>query len=283
MAYILRRRRLGAGSCRGITAASQTGLIYANNYDPLPAGHELVIRWGCTSEVGVRDVLNTSKAIHLVSNKTEFRKLLEVGKLCSPSWFSLEDFARDCEYVDGDVMFPCIVRPETHAQGRNLHVCNNIAELKVALNKCRNPYINKLINKVVEYRIFVIQGRVGWVAQKTPGNPEDVAWNVARGGRFDNVRFDDWPLRSIKVAIEAMALSGLDFGGVDVMEDANGKPYVLEINSAPSHTSEYRMSCTAKCFDHVIKFGKATIPLIKEKGKYLKFIHPAIDAKAKLL
>jgi hypothetical protein len=77
-------------------------------------------------------------------------------------------------------------------------------------------------------------------------------------------------------------MSKLDFGGVDVMVDAKGNCYVLEINSAPSQTSPYRQSCVAKAFDYMIEKGKDRIGLVEEKGGYLKFIHPAIDEKAKL-
>jgi glutathione synthase/RimK-type ligase-like ATP-grasp enzyme len=120
------------------------------------------------------------------------------------------------------------------------------------------------------------------VAQKTPGNADDIAWNVAQGGRFDNVRWDDWPLKAVRIAIEGFNLSDLDFGGVDVMVDGEGEAYILEINSAPSLTSEYRQTCFAKAFDYIIQRGKERIPLTKERGGYLKFIHPAINDRAKM-
>jgi glutathione synthase/RimK-type ligase-like ATP-grasp enzyme len=143
-------------------------------------------------------------------------------------------------------------------------------------------YINEYIPKVAEYRVFCAQGRAVWVAQKTPGNPDDVAWNVAKGGRFDNVRWGDWPISVVDVAIKAHNISRLDFGGVDVMVDGDGKCYVLEINSAPSQTSPYRQSCVAKVFDWMVKDDRRkTIPVPDVPGRYLKYIHPAIDSKAK--
>ena len=81
--------------------------------------------------------------------------------------------------------------------------------------------------------------------------------------------------------IEAFKLSGLDFGGVDVMVDGEGNVSILEINSAPSLTSPYRQSCMAKAFDYIVEHGKEEIPLIEGRGGYLKFIHPAITSKAK--
>ena len=117
-----------------------------------------------------------------------------------------------------------------------------------------------------------------------PGaDPKALAWNVARGGRFDNVRWNDWPLKAVRVAIEAFNLSDLDFGGVDVMVDGDNNAYVIEINSAPSLTSPYRQECMAKAFDYILENGKERIPLIKERGGYTKFIHPAITDKAKMV
>jgi glutathione synthase/RimK-type ligase-like ATP-grasp enzyme len=125
-------------------------------------------------------------------------------------------------------------------------------------------------------------GRAVWVAEKTPANKADIAWNVAKGGRFDNVRWSNWPLKAVKIAIKAFNLSNLDFGGVDVMVDAQGDVTVLEINSAPSLTSPYRQECMAKAFDYTLEHGKERMPLTEEDGQYLKFIHPALDNKAKM-
>ena len=132
---------------------------------------------------------------------------------------------------------------------------------------------------MAEYRVAVVQGRAAWVARKTPGNPEDVAWNVARGGRFDNVRWDEWPLKVVKIAIQAFNLTELDFGGVDVMVDREGECYVLEINSAPSLTSPYRQRCMAKCFDYMVEHPER-ISVPEQRGGYRKFIHPALRDNA---
>jgi glutathione synthase/RimK-type ligase-like ATP-grasp enzyme len=157
-------------------------------------------------------------------------------------------------------------------------VCETIPELRVACNKygAGNYYISEYIPKVAEYRVFIVSGRVVWVAKKTPANPDAVAWNVAKGGRFDNVRWDEWPLKAIRISREAFLMSGLDFGGVDVMIDKDNNVHVLEINSAPSQTSPYRQECTAKAFDYIVNNGKAFLPVVEQRGGYDKFIHPAI-------
>lgn len=280
MAVILRRRKLGFTSCREIARQMSNNCAVLRN-DRAAAqislaanGNNYVFRWGCTALVpNEAKVVNTVKAIQRVNNKTGFRRILNEHGLCPKTWFNILELPQDGG--------PYVVRPRVHAQGRNLHVANNNYEANEAAYLCgEGYYISELINKVAEYRVFVAQGRVVWVAQKTPGNPDDIAWNVAHGGRFDNVRFGEWPLRVVKCAVEGFNLSGLDFGGVDVMVDADGRPYILEINSAPSQTSPYRQSCVAKVFDYIIENGKGNIPLTEARGGWRKFIHPAVSDEA---
>ena len=272
MAYLLRRKKLGRTSCREIAAKSQRGILAFRNDQKLPADN-LVFRWGCVSNVpGNPTVINSARAIHIVSDKPGFRKLLMPDKLCPKTWFGLGEA----------ITYPCVVRPQFHHQGRQLYVCHNHQELVNATNRAGHGwYASELIKKVAEYRVFVVSGRAVCVARKHPGNPDQVAWNVFQGGRFENVRWDEWPLKAVKNSIAAFKLSGLDFGGVDVMVDAAGNTFILEINSAPSLTSPYRQECFAKAFDYITRNGKNEIPLIEAKGGYTKFIHPAINQNAR--
>lgn len=284
---MLRRRKLGRGSCKGIKQFSTKIDGVVRNDKPFPNDTSLVIRWGTTSNVPCRDVVNTAEAIHRVGDKAGFRRVLMndyetqrrimniAQPLCPTTIFDGDDPPLE------DHAYPLVVRPQTHSQGRNVHLVRTVHEMALATQQCgAGWYASQFIEKVSEYRVTFVQGRVCWVAKKTPGNPQDVAWNVARGGRFDNVRFDDWPLKAIRISLEAFLLSGLDFGAVDVMLDADGRPYVIEINSAPSQTSPYRQECMAKCFDYLIEHGKAVLPVTAERGGWKKFVHPAISPDA---
>ena len=272
-ARILRRRKLGRTSCRGIAAASETGIRSVRNDTKVNA--DLVFRWGCTSNVDCDTVVNRARAIHLVNDKLGFRKLMDEEDLCPATWTDVEEIP--LEYYEKGI----VVRPATHSRGRNFYVSYQPEEVEARLIDWEG-YASPLIDKLMEFRVFVVQGRVACVAIKTPANPREVAWNVANGGRFDVVSWDNWPLKAVRYSIEAFNLSGLDFGGVDVMVDAQGQPYVLEINSAPSLTSPYRQACMAKCFDYIVLNGKKHIPLVEERGGYTKFIHPAVCDRAKL-
>lgn len=290
---ILRRPKLGRATKHVVEKSQYIDAVIRND-KPLPQDLTLVFRWGTTSNVPCNNVVNTAEAIHRVNDKAGFRRLLmdawdEVQgnspPLCPHTIFSDSDCTFQGNHIQSDegwdMSFPLIVRPRVHAQGKKVFLVNNFEELQTAIAKCGPGwYASEYINKVAEYRVTFVQGRVVWVAKKTPGDPNAIAWNVSQGGRFDNVLWSDWPLRAVRVAREAFVLSGLDFGAVDVMVDAEGRPYVLEINSAPSQTSPYRQECMAKAFDYIVQYGKAAIPVIEEKGGWKKFIHPALTTEA---
>lgn len=273
--YILRRPRLGRTSTPAIARLSTTGITSRRNPRHIPSDCDLVIRWGCTSNVPTRNVINTAVAIHEVNDKVGFRRKLNEAGLCPKTWFDLYNIPSD---------YPFVVRPANHSRGRHLYVCENSDQLRSAIRRCGDGwYASELINKTAEYRVFVAQGRCIAVANKIPGNPEDVGWNVALGGRFENVRWEEWPIKAIKYSIEAFNLSSLDFGGVDVMVDGDGNCYVLEINSAPSLTSPYRQECMTKALDWMVINGKERIPLVEERGGTYKFIHPCLTDSARLV
>jgi len=283
MFYLFRRRKLGNGTCRAIQQYLKTNhnvdSIILRNDQPAPVFTEddVLLRWGCTTQVlGKYQTLNKANAINLTNNKSYFRNLLQAkySTIVPKTWFHLEE---------KNISYPCIVRKYKHAQGKDLWLCNNQEELKTVIYSNINQYLNEdyyiseYIPKVKEYRVCFIQGRVAWVAEKIPKEPDAIAWNVAQGSKFINVRWKNWPLHVLETALIAHKESGLYLSGVDIMVDVENKPYILEVNSAPSHTSPYRQLSTAKCIGWSIKNNIFTaLPLNTEYNKYMKYIHPGL-------
>lgn len=286
---ILRRKTLGNGTGIGLImeANKHDASVCVARYDLVKINPETqyVVRWGCTAQIpeGPK-VINKSAAISVVGNKLEFRRTLSkfTPDIVPKTWFN-KDVA--------NITYPCIVRPDKHAQGRKLHVCNNYAELSAACARYPKYYISEVITKAKEYRVYVVSGRVACVAEKIPADPKAIAWNSALGSTFVNVRWDDWPIAACRAAVKAWEQSGLDFGGVDVMICAKtDTPYVIEINSAPSLPLRekgekaggptYRHECMFKALNHIIKNGQDQIPLGKTKG-WRSVVHPAVYPKAK--
>lgn len=278
-AIILRRRKLGRGSANGIKQFSRTGIIPVRhwvNADWRNVSHEnsIVFRWGCVASLPngmLATVVNTAAAIHWCADKKQGRLDMQEAGVPVPKSWTAEEFELAIErneFNDGSLF---VSRPGVHAQGRNLS-CNIASDVVL----WAGGYVSRFIDKEHEYRVFVCQNRAVWVAKKTPGNPEDVAWNVAAGGRFDNVRWGEWPMAVIRAAMQAAKVSGTDFCGVDVMVDSDGRAYVLEVNSAPSQTSPYRQECVAKAFDYIVEKGKDHFDDPDSYSNWKKVIHPAV-------
>lgn len=275
MFYILRRKKLGKGSCTKIAQQSSNNIkIIRNDFIELIPPEATVLRWGCVSPLTnkIKETLNKSLQISFVNNKMEFRKeiQLEFHNIVPKTWFNC---------FDPNITFPCIIRKKYHAQGKELYLCNSNEELNsIILTKFNNSfyYISEYIPKIAEYRICFIQGLVAWVARKIPKTPESIAWNVNQGGKFENIHWKNWPIEVIEKAYIPYKLSGLYLSGIDMMVDKDGRSYCLEANSAPSHTSPYRIKCTTKCIDWGINNHFETLQPNTQYKKYLKWIHPAL-------
>lgn len=273
-AIILRRRKLGLTSCKEVAARSKCGIIVVRNDADIPAA-DIVFRWGTTSNVPKKDgqkIINSAASIHWCADKKQGRIDMQKAGVPVPETWDAREFHRALPGDNGGY----VLRPAKHSQGKQLwygsfdDICREIDY------RCmQGGYVSRKINKVAEYRVFVVNGKVVAVAQKTPADPNAVAWNVAQGGRFDNVRWGDWQLPVLQAGILAALISKTDFCGVDVMVDADGKPYVLEVNSAPSMTSEYRQTVFAKAFDWIIEKGNDYLDSPNNKS-WKDYAHPAI-------
>ena len=92
MITLYRRRKLGYKSCREAIKYLKElfnidGLVVRN--DKGVANTPLVMRWGCTSNVGqsTTSVVNSAKMIHDVADKIGCRKLLQDAGVSVPKTF----------------------------------------------------------------------------------------------------------------------------------------------------------------------------------------------------
>ena len=303
MITFLRRKGLGAGSVRGMASwltsiptgeATSVGVrcwsasdgqtsVLRNDCLGITASSrileatQLLVRWGCTTTtgIGIEKQVNPSRGIRSVNDKIGARQLLshQASELVPNTFWR----------VSSQLSGSCILRPKHHAQGRNLHVVEDMDTLRSLATRYGegNWYASELIDKVREVRVYWVNGRVATVAEKTPADPSAVAWNVAQGGRFDVIGWGDWPLEACRVACEAMKHFELDFGGVDLMMDRDGRWYLIEINSAPSlpllsdGSVSYRQKCMAKTFKWMLEHGKERMDADYNNG-WRGYIHPAI-------
>lgn len=248
MIAILRRRGLGNGSTIGIKKYLEEDhgrVIDIIRSDRVPdTEYEAVVRWGCTADFRHAPIcINTPAMIHAVNDKIACRKTMIEHEVTVPKTFFTKEEVNE---------FPVIGRQKFHAQGRNIVISNNAEELE------RDPssqYWSQIVYKDREYRIYTFMGKIIMVAEKVPTEVgrERLAWNHFGGGAiFNNVKWSEWPIEACKLGLKASEAVGIDFAGVDVMTK-DGTPYILEINSAHSLTSEYRKKTFAKALNWLCK------------------------------
>lgn len=280
----VRRRGLGHSSTKGLAQELEkwgmTSLIWRNDR-PLGLVNETdlaVVRWGCTATLpsGLTSTgsMNTSRGIHNVNDKLGFLKVLDQSPLQKGL---LPVITRGSTIEDPTLAQTWVIRPRHHSQGRNLRVVTT----DTLMQSIGEGYARPLVQKKAEYRVYVVDGRVVNVARKTPGNPEDVAWNVAQGGRFDNVRWGDWPINVVDLACSVFPYTGLNFTGIDVMVDEDNEAWFIEANSAPSlpfnsdGSTTYRHKCMAKALAYSVLENKGMLEYQQGEG-YRGYIHPAL-------
>ena len=260
MTTILRRKGLGFESCN-LLAVDIGAKVETLNTGQTAKADDMYIRWGTTNSVSNPDakVINASHAIHRVAHKRGFRMTCSIFNLAPKSWTCYSD-------AIGNTDAPVVVRTSTHSKGSGLWKFDNVLD---AIETCdeigeNRYYISEYIAKLQEFRVHVVQGRVIGVSEKMPVDRTAVAWNFHSDddGTFANYKWHDWPMPVVRVALAAHKLSRLHFGAVDVMVDAMGRAYVLEVNSAPS-LSPYRARCYSRAFG----------PIMRGKDKWNEFAH----------
>jgi hypothetical protein len=305
---IVRRRGLGHSTCRALSSLlgelGTQAVVWRHDRrfptaELMSSGQDTmgllgVLRWGCTATVPTLSTergvsINTSRGIHTVNNKTQFllklqEEMEDQTGLLTVMTASTSMRSEGLSEVSNGTQW--VVRPHHHSQGRNLRVVTHqILAQMFSSGHMSNHYARPLIQKKAEYRVYVMNGRVVNVAQKTPGNPADIAWNVARGGRFDNVRWGSWPTKVVDLACRVFPHTGLNITGIDIMVDHDDNAWFIEANSAPSlpfnsdGSTTHRQQCVAKGIHYMLTVSNEMLTPTQDEG-WRGYIHPAIWPRA---
>ena len=201
----------------------------------MPPGslEQVVFRMDVLHRLESRGVLliNPPRAIETAVDKYLALTRMEAAGLPVPATIVCQrhvDAMRSFDELGGDV----IVKPIFGSEGWGMTRISDrdLASRAFAQLERMNSaiYLQKTIDHGgSDLRLFVLGGQVIAAMRRTANN-----WrtNVARGATTQTIEIDP-SLRAL--AISAATACGAIVAGVDLLHDAAGKPYVIEVNAAP--------------------------------------------------
>lgn len=183
-------------------------------------------------ELGV-PVWNDARAVERCVDKSTTSFLMARAGIPTPATWTIESLeaARAIarrELRDG----PLVLKPLFGSQGRGLQLISKVEDLPEPDVVTGVYYLQQFVgverDGFRDMRLLVLKGRV--VAAMVRHADKWIT-NVKQGGR---------PVATVPDArVKALALAaaeavGADFAGVDIVRDAEGRPFVLEANSMPA-------------------------------------------------
>lgn len=219
----------------GRLLARKLAVPYGDYINHSEGEFDFVFRYGNTEQFDnpVKIIFNKGHNIILVSNKLRMRRKLIENSIPVPKVYDLSDI-NDNKYKIDNKELPLIARPVNHWKGRDFNLVYSYDEAITYLKK--GYYLQEVINKETEYRIFVWQSKIFECSVKEPRleRYNMLVRNFGNGWRFGYKKRLETPQGLRKNARDAVGIAGLDFGGVDCCIDKEGNYYIFEINSAPA-------------------------------------------------
>lgn len=192
---------------------------------------DIIVNWGTTKGppvVTIQRVLNNPGMVGKAINKRTTFQILAGANVATVPWTANMAVAK--EWLDNGLVV--VARKTlTGSEGAGIVIVEKANELIEA------PLYTQYINKVKEFRVHATQYGIIDTQQKVhdPKLGPPKSWKVRsyangfifqRKGIIPNLQRD-------ALAIQTVKALGLDFGGLDIIEDKQGKFYVVECNTAP--------------------------------------------------
>jgi len=189
----------------------------------------------------------------LAMDKLRTKQVLEGAGLPTPA-FVVMDGDTDCEYLLATLGSPLIIKPTLEGSSLGMAQVESTAELKAAYDVAKDFSGNVLVEQWVtgaEYTIAILEQQALPVIQlKTPHKFYDYSAKYQSNDTEYlcpcglSAEDEGYLQRLALSAFNTVGASG--WGRVDVMCDADNKPWIIEINTIPGMTSHSLVPMAAK-------------------------------------
>jgi RimK family alpha-L-glutamate ligase len=192
-------------------------------------------------ELGV-PVHNDARAIERCVDKSMTSFMLHKAGIPTPPTWGIESIepARRVTRAEARVGRPLVLKPLFGSQGRGLRLIQGSDDLPAADEVGGVYYLQRFVRSGIpgwrDWRVFVV-GRRAVAAMIRTGTH----WrtNASQGAYCQAAPVTG---RIGELAVEATAAVGADYAGVDIIQDADGRHLVLEVNSMPAWAALQRVT-----------------------------------------
>ena len=219
----------------------QAGLHDARSLDSLlvrsmPSGslEQVIFRmdWLQRLEADGIPVVNAPRVLETCIDKYLSCARLEAAGLPIPATAACEDASTATQAfhdLGGDV----VIKPLFGSEGRGLERVSSLEAAVVRFPELaaqgRVFYLQRFVEHPgYDYRVFVLGGCARWCMRRHA--VDDWRTNLACGGKAEAVSATS---DLTTLAVNATRALGADIAGVDLLPDADGKLWVLEVNAVP--------------------------------------------------
>ncbi len=207
--------------------AEKLGADYTESFSEIDTQYDYCFRYGniTTYVPNVLLTINHARAIKISSNKPQCRVLLQNTGYPCPKVFTKRNIL--------DANFPIIARPVHHWKGRDFYLINTISSAIKFID--RGYYLQEIIDKATEYRLFVFGNKIIELSKKIPTTAvsDDLIRNHRTGWIFKHIKYTDLHPNYREILINSIHALDLQFGAIDFCLDWHNHLYIFEINSAP--------------------------------------------------
>jgi tetrahydromethanopterin:alpha-L-glutamate ligase len=179
-------------------------------------------------------VYNDGRAVERTVDKGMTSFLLKQARIATPPAWVMTDAAMARAIAEQELrQGHCLVsKPLFGSQGTGLRRYDTCDDLAGFSDNQGVFYLQRYVHSgdaSHDFRVFVIAGKTV-AAMRRSG----VTWlnNVHQGAHCEPVRLDD--LRLCRLAEDAVRVLDMDYAGVDIIRDEQGRYFILEVNSIPA-------------------------------------------------
>jgi RimK family alpha-L-glutamate ligase len=182
-------------------------------------------------------VWNSAQAIERCVDKSMTTFLMQNAGLPTPPTFAVEGFDAARKIAMRELpKTPLVLKPLFGAQGRGIRLIRTLADLPPEEEVNQVYYLQHYVPRegppFQDFRVFVCAGKVVAMMSR---RGDDWVTNVNRGAAPQQYS-GHAEEACCELAVQAAASVGADFAGVDIVQSADGRLFVLEVNSMPAWT-----------------------------------------------